>query len=118
MILGLFLILKSQIIPFSAQGPLIEGRLYGLNHEPVLSGPMVIPFKKIVEIHSGTSSLQGRLNRQLLMDVAREAESRTQCTWVHYALEETAFEIQGPATALQVLQVKLQYLLSTHGFVS
>jgi hypothetical protein len=108
--------LKKDLILKSVQGPLIEGRLYGLNYEAVLSGPMVIPFKKIVEIHSGTSSLQGKLKRQLIMEVPPDAESRMGFKCIHYALEETVFKIQGPATALQVLQVRLQYLFYTHGF--
>jgi hypothetical protein len=89
----------------SVQGPLIEGRLFGLNYEAVLSGPMVIPFKKIVEIHSGTSSLQGELHRHILLEVAAYAETRTRCSHIHYGLEESSFKIQGPATALQDLQV-------------
>ncbi len=96
---------------------MVEGHLYGLNYEAVLSGPVVIPFKKIIEIYSGTSSLQGKLIRQLLLEVAPDVDRQTRCKCIHYALEETAFKIQGPATALQVLQVLLRYPFSTHWLV-
>jgi hypothetical protein len=88
---------------------MIEGRLFALNYEGLLPGPIVIPLKQSVRLISGTSSLQGNMRRQLIVELKAELDGEesnsTRTAWICYALEESCLNLQGPATALQVLQV-------------
>jgi hypothetical protein len=95
------------------QGPLFEGVGYYLEHAPILPGPLVIPFKSQVTFLSGTSSLQGNIHRKLLVELATNSVAQHQMShrpsrfaWIVYSLQETTFTITGPASALQVLQVR------------
>lgn len=98
---------------------MIEGRLFGLNYEGLLPGPMVLQKNEKVQIISGTSSLQGNLRRQVVVEMQQtdgDGDTKNPCSsryaWICYMLEETRFNVHGPATALQVLQVRSDlYLL-------
>ena len=79
----------------------------------------MIPFQESVKIFSGTGSLQGLLNRQVIAEVSRRNSDESDLpasryVWICYALDETSFTLHGPASALQVLQVAFDLKLRSN----